>query len=144
MLSMSQALDRIKGDTARFIDPPLIRSLCLQLELAFRNRMLTPTLTTQLFVRQVLQGNVPVPELRRLAKLPFADSSYCEARQRLPVPFFQRLSAAVLDRCRRYAEDDPRALWHGHRVFFLGKKRCQEQFSCFIMFHHPGLLEALP
>jgi hypothetical protein len=116
---MSQALDRIKGDTAQFIDPPLIRALCRELELPGRNRQLTPAVTTHLFVRQILEGNVSVPELRRLAKLPFAASSYCDARQRLPLAFFQRLNAAVLDRCRRYAAEDPRALWRGHRVFFL-------------------------
>jgi hypothetical protein len=119
MLSMSQALERIKGDTTQFVDSPLIRSLCRDLELRGRNRLLTPVVTTHLFLRQVLEGNAPVPELRRLAKLDFADSSYCDARQRLPLAFFQRLNAAVLDRCRRYAEDDPRARWHGHRVFFL-------------------------
>jgi DDE family transposase len=119
MLSMSQALERIKGDTTQFIDPPLIRSLCRELELDGRNRLLTPVVTTHLFVRQVLEGNTSVPELRRLAKFSFAESSYCDARQRLPLAFFQGLNAAVLDRCRRYAQDDPRALWHGHRVFFL-------------------------
>jgi hypothetical protein len=119
MLSMSQALDRIKGDTAQFIDPPLIRALCRELELPVRKRLLTPQVTTHLFVRQILEGNTSVPELRRIAKLSFADSSYCDARQRLPLAFFQRLNSVVLDRCRRYAEDDPRARWHGHRVFFL-------------------------
>ena len=84
MLSMSQALDRIKGDTTQFIDPPLIRALCRELELPVRQRLLTPQVTTHLFVRQVLEGNTSVPELRRIAKLPFADSSYCAARQRLP------------------------------------------------------------
>lgn len=119
MLSMSHALQRIKGDTARFVSPTLIHSLARQLQLRGRQRLLTPLLTTQLFLRQVLEGNIPVPELRRLAKLPFADSSYCDARQRLPLAFFQRLSAAVLDRCQRHDDNDPRALWHGHRVFFL-------------------------
>jgi hypothetical protein len=119
MLSMSEALQRIKGDTTQFIDPPLIRSLCRELDLPGRNRLLTPTVTTHLFIRQVLEGNVAVPELRRIAKFSFADSSYCDARQRLPLAFFQRLNAAVLARCRRYAEDDPRARWYGHRVFFL-------------------------
>jgi hypothetical protein len=116
---MSQALDRIKGDTAQFIDPPLIRSLCRELEVPVRKRLLPPVVTTHLFVRQVLEGNTSVPELRRIAKMSFTDSSYCDARQRLPLAYFCRLNAAVLDRCRRYAQDDPRALWHGHRVFFL-------------------------
>lgn len=119
MLSMSQALQRIKGDTMQFVDTTLIRSLCRELQLPVRNRLLTPLLTTHLFLRQILEGNIAVPQLRRIAKLSFADSSYCDARQRLPLAFFQRLGAAVLDRCRRQAADDPRALWYGHRVFFL-------------------------
>jgi hypothetical protein len=116
---MAQALDRIKGDTSQFLDAHLIRSVCREVELPFRNRRLSPLVTTYLFVRQILEGNVAVGELRRIAKLAFADSSYCAARQRLPLGFFQRLNAAVLDRCRRYAEDDPRARWHGHRLFFV-------------------------
>jgi hypothetical protein len=119
MFSMTQALDRIKGDTTQFIGPPLIRSVCQEIGLYFRHRLLTPAVTTHLFVRQILEGNPAVPELRRIAKFPFADSSYCDARQRLPLAFFVRLNAAVLDRCRRYADEDPRALWFGHRVFFL-------------------------
>src|SRR4051794_13841903 len=119
MLSMSQALDRIKGDTTHFLDAQLIRAVGQEVGLAGRNRQLTPLVTTHLFARQILEGNVAVPELRRLAKFPFAESSYCDARQRLPLSYFQRLNAAVLDRCRRYAADDPRALWLGHRVFFL-------------------------
>jgi hypothetical protein len=119
MLSMSQAIQRIKGATASFLDAPLIHSLERTLHLRGRQRLLTPLATTRLFVRQVLEGNTSVPQLRRLAKCSFADSSYCDARQRLPLAFFQRLNHAVLDRCRRYADDDPRALWHGHRVFFL-------------------------
>lgn len=68
MLSMSQAIQRIKGATAAFIDAPLIHSLCRHLDLGGRQRRLTPLLTTQLFVRQILQGNTSVPELRRLAR----------------------------------------------------------------------------
>jgi hypothetical protein len=116
---MSQALERIKGATAEWIDAPLIHSLTRTLHLGGRQRRLTPLVTTRLFVRQILEGNTSVPELRRLAKFSFADSSYCDARQRLPLAFFLQLNRAVLDRCRRHTEGDPRALWHGHRVFFL-------------------------
>ena len=135
MLSMPQAIRRLKGATAAFVDAPLIHSLCRQLRLGGRQRRLTPLLTTHLFVRQILEGNTSVAELRRLAKFSFADSSYCDARQRLPLAFFQRLGAAVLDRCRRYAENDPRALWHGHRVFLLDG-------SSFSMPDTPGLRAA--
>lgn len=119
MFSMSQALERIKGATTPVITTPLIHSLCRQLQLPVRNRLLTPLVTTHLFLRQILEGNTSIAELRRLAKFSFAESSYCDARQRLPLAFFLRLNRAVLDRCRRSSDDDPRALWHGHRVFFL-------------------------
>jgi hypothetical protein len=76
--------------------------------------------TTRLFLHQVLHGNASIAELRRLAKFPFAESSYCDARQRLPLAFFQRLHRAVLGRCRARDADDLQALWQGrHRVFFV-------------------------
>jgi hypothetical protein len=81
MLRMSQALQRIKGATAEWIDAPLIHSLTRTLRLGSRRRRLTPVVTTHLFLRQIREGNTSVPELRRLAKLSFADSSSCEARQ---------------------------------------------------------------
>src|SRR5579884_369175 len=90
MLSMAQALDRIKGATAAFVDTSLIRSLCRQLDLGGRQRRLTPLVTTHLFIRQILQGNTSIAELRRLTKMSFADFSYCAARQHLPLAFFQR------------------------------------------------------
>jgi Transposase DDE domain len=119
MLGMSQALTRIKGHTDQFLDRALIHSLCRELGIPFRERLLSPPVTTHLFLRQVLEGNTSVPELRRIAKLDFSESAYCDARQRLPLAFFQRLHHAVLRRCRRHAEDDPHARWRGHRVFFL-------------------------
>jgi hypothetical protein len=37
MFSMSQALDRIKGDTTHFLDAPRIRAACREAGLTFRN-----------------------------------------------------------------------------------------------------------
>ena len=119
MLSMSQALQRIKGTTAAFVDAPLLQVLCRQLQLGGRQRLLTPHTTTQLFLRQILEGNTSVPELRRLAKVSFADSSYCDAPNACPWPSsygstgpFSTAAAATPTRI-------PTHRWHGHRVFFL-------------------------
>src|SRR5438309_4570681 len=89
MLSIPQALKRIKGNTAEFLPEATLRNLCRDLRLSFRNRRLTPLVTTHLFLRQILEGNAPVPELQRITKLPFSPSAYCEARQRVPLIFFQ-------------------------------------------------------
>jgi hypothetical protein len=120
MLSIPQALQRIKGNTAEFLPETTLRHLCRDLQLPFRNRLLTPLVTTHLFLRQILEGNAPVPELQRITKFPFSLSAYCDARQRLPLAFCQRLHHAVIGHCRPYAENDRDALWCGrHRVFFL-------------------------
>jgi hypothetical protein len=138
MLSIPQARARIKANTPHFVDQPLVSSLCRDLALPFRRRLLTPLVTTQLFLRQVLEGNAAVAELRRVTKLDFSESAYCDARQRLPLAFFQRLHHAVLGRCRRDADDDPAARWRGHRVFFLDGSsfsmpdtpELREEFGC--------------
>jgi Transposase DDE domain len=120
MLSIPQALKRIKGNTAEFLPEAILRRLCRDLQLPFRNRLLTPLVTTHLFLRQILEGNAPVPELQRITKFPFSLSAYCEARQRVPLAFFQQLHHAVIGHCRPYAAADHDALWCGrHRVFFL-------------------------
>lgn len=49
MLSMSQAIQRIKGATAAFLDASLIHSLERTLPLRGRKRLLTPLATTRLF-----------------------------------------------------------------------------------------------
>jgi hypothetical protein len=120
MLSISQALKRIKGNTAEFVPETTLRKLCRDLQLPFRNRLLTPLVTTHLFLRQILEGNASVPDLQRITKFPFSLSAYCDARQRVPLNFFQRLHHAVIGHCRPYSENDRDALWCGrHRVFFL-------------------------
>src|SRR5438132_2966168 len=51
----------------------------------WRERALDPATTLYLFVRQILAGNAAITHVRHLAHLAFAPSSYCEARQRLPL-----------------------------------------------------------
>ena len=120
MLSIPQALERIKGNTAEFLPETTLRNLCRDLHLSFRNRLLPPLVTTHLFLRQILEGNTSVPELQRISKFPFSLAAYCDARQRVPLAFFQRLHRAVIGHCRPYADNDRDALWRGrHRVFFL-------------------------
>src|ERR1700722_14377471 len=117
MLTISQAVNRIKGRLSNEVPESLVRSLCSALGRSYRRRILTPVVTTFLFLRQVLHGNTAVAELRRLCGLNFTDSAYCQARARLPVGFFQRLLRAITGKC--IEDDEPTAAecWHGHRVF---------------------------
>ena len=117
MLSISQALTRIKANVADALPEAAVRSLVADLARPYCDRTLTPVVTTYLFLQQILHGNNAVGHLRHLSGLTFTDSAYCQARQRLPVGFFHRLHQAVLAPCRRRADRASR--WHGRRVYVL-------------------------
>jgi hypothetical protein len=117
MLSIPQALRRIKANVADVLPETRIVQTTQALDLPFRERTLTPVVTTYLFLQQILHGNTAVGHLRHLAGLDFTDSAYCQARARLPVAFFARLQQAVLGSCRRPIDRSGR--WRGHRVFAL-------------------------
>jgi len=94
MSSIADALRHIKGNLTQVLPPSLPDKICRALGTPYRRRTLTPAVTTYLFLRQVLHGNTACGELRRLARLDFTDSAYCQARGRLPVAFFRRLQRA--------------------------------------------------
>jgi hypothetical protein len=115
VVTLAQALRRIKGDVGRFVPEALIGRLLAGRTRPSRRRMLTPAVTTYLFLRQVLHGNVAATHLRHLSGLGFSPSAYCQARARLPVAFFRRLQDAVTGRVRGRAAPD----WRGHRAVLI-------------------------
>jgi hypothetical protein len=135
MLTIPQALHRIKGNLADAVPESLLQRLCQDLDYSFRQRTLTPVVTTYLFLQQILHGNTAVGTLRHLSGLDFTDSAYCQARGRLPVAFFRRLQRAVTGTCYRDEDADPAARWHGHRLWLLDG-------SSFSMPDRPELQEA--
>ena len=70
---------------------PLVGQLCGELGHDWRDRLLTPLVTVRLFILQVLHANTAITHLRHLAGFHFAASSYCAARQRLPLPLLREL-----------------------------------------------------
>jgi hypothetical protein len=119
MLSIAHALERIKGAITEIIPEELIQELSREVGHRWRNRDLGPVVTTHLFLRQILEGNVAVGELRRQSGLSFTDSAYCQARARLPRELLDRLQRAVTAALDGVTEVRPSELWHGHRVFLL-------------------------
>jgi hypothetical protein len=119
MLTISQALRRLKGNFADAVPEALLRQICRDLDYSFRRRTLTPVVTPYLFLQQVLHGNTAVGNLRHLSGLDFTESAYCQARARLPLAFFRRLQRAVTGACRHVDSADPSTRWRGHRLFLL-------------------------
>jgi Transposase DDE domain len=115
-LSIASALQQIKGDLARHLDPAALHDVCAAAGLRWRQRRLDPITTIQLFVLQILHGNTALSHLRHLAGQAFTPSAYCQARTRLPCAVLQQLLRRVTDALRP-ATDEGR--WHGHRTFHL-------------------------
>jgi hypothetical protein len=84
---------------------------------AWRDRGLTPVTTMQLFLLQVLHGNMACSHLPHLSGLRFSAAAYCQARARLPLRFF----ALLLERFRTAVPPSTsgEGRWHGHRTFFV-------------------------
>lgn len=116
MLTIAAALDRIKSELNRLVPDALLRRLLSDLGRPQRQRTLPAPVTTTLFLQQVLHGNTAITHLRHLSGRDFTASAYCQARSRLPVEFFRRLSRAVVRRCG--AEEPPRR-WRGLRLVLI-------------------------
>ena len=64
MLSIPQALPRIRATPPLSSPTPRCSASAANCSLSYRNRRLTPVVTAHLFLRQILEGNAPVPELQ--------------------------------------------------------------------------------
>jgi hypothetical protein len=118
MASIAYALQRIKGDVSSVLNRTTIERICREHDHQWRQRELDPATTVALFVQQVLHGNVPCTEVRRLAGGTLSAQAYCAARQRLPLPvcndLFSEVCQWLMPQTRR---DEHR--WRGHRVFHV-------------------------
>jgi hypothetical protein len=86
MAIISRALSRIKSDPlAKLGGAEAVNEHFRKQGHAWRECALDPAATMGLFVRQILNGNVAISALPHLVGRKVAESSYCEARARLPL-----------------------------------------------------------
>lgn len=135
MVTIAHALERIKGNLEQFVPERLVQRLSTQAGLGPRPKVLTPVVTTYLFLRQILHGNVACSRLRHLSSLEFTDSAYCQARGKIPYSFFDKLQRAVTGRILEADPLRPAERWRGHDVYFIDG-------SSFSMADTPELQEA--
>jgi len=116
-LSIPQIVRQFKADVAQALSTELIVRLCQALGHTWRERVLDPTTTVQVFLLQILHGNTACTALARLAGLSFASSAYCAARSRLPLALFAELLQRVCDGL--WPEVHRTSRWRGHRTWLL-------------------------
>lgn len=117
MHSVSQIVQRFKQNWLAEIDPAAIEHACRMHGCRWRDRVLTPVVTVQVFLLQVLHGNTACTHLSKLANLCFTGAAYCTARQRLKLEVLVTLLARSVEQLQRDVFDSGR--WRGHRVFFV-------------------------
>src|ERR687891_2813903 len=112
--SVSAVLSRFKAERATQLQPEAIIGACEEVGYtSWRDRVLTPVTTIQLFLLQILHGNTACTHLPHLSGLRFSAAAYCQARARLPLRFFDLLLERFGSAVQRSALDEGR--WHGHR-----------------------------
>jgi hypothetical protein len=120
---ITAVLTRLKTEWATQLQPDAIMAACQEAGYtSWRDRVLTPVTTLQLFLLQILHGNTACSHLPHLSGIRFSASAYGQARARLPLRFFDLLLEHFNRAVQRSAVDDGR--WHGHRTFLVDGSAC--------------------
>jgi Transposase DDE domain len=121
--SMTTILQRFTGEWAALLQPEVILTVCGEIGYTgWRDRILTPVTTVQLFLLQILHGNTACSHLPHLSGVRFSAAAYCQARARLPLRFFELLLERFCSAVKRSAVDEGR--WQGHRTFLVDGSGC--------------------
>src|SRR5215211_8647809 len=121
--SVTAVLRRFKTEWATQLQPEAIIGACEEAGYtSWRDRVLTPVTTVQLFLLQILHGNTACSHLPHLSGLRFTAAAYCQARARLPLRFFDLLLEHFGSAVQRSALDEGR--WQGHRACLVEGSGC--------------------
>jgi hypothetical protein len=115
--NVTEILRRFKGNVAKILSAETINRICIALGHDWRERVLTSTVTLQVFLLQILHGNIACSAMARLAGLSFSAQAYCTARLRLPLDVFAVLLQRVCDALIPEIEETGR--WRGHCTWTL-------------------------
>ena len=121
--SVSAVLSRFKTEWATQLQPEAILSACEEAGYtSWRDRVLTPATTIQLFLLQILHGHTACTHLPHLSGIRFSASAYCQARTKLPLDLFGLLRTHLCAAVQPHMSDAGR--WHGHRTFWVDGSGC--------------------
>jgi hypothetical protein len=121
--SVTTVLQRFKMDWAIQLQPDAIHAACQKAGYTlWRDHLLNPVTTVQLFLLQILHGNTACQHLPHLSGLRFSASAYCQARSKLPLPVLAHLLERLGHAAQPALSEEGR--WHGHRTFFVDGSGC--------------------
>jgi hypothetical protein len=121
--SITAILPRFTDEWSALLQPDAILTVCGDIGYTgWRDRVLTPVTTVQLFLLQMLHGNTACSHLPHLSGVRFSAAAYCQARAKLPL----RLFALLLERFSSAVQPtiSGEGRWHGHRTFLVDGSGC--------------------
>src|SRR6266700_744949 len=87
--SITTLLPRFTSEWVVLLQPEAILTVCREIGYtAWRDRVLTPVTTVQVFLFQILHGHTACRHLPHLSGLRFSAAAYCQARAKLPLHRF--------------------------------------------------------
>ena len=114
MVTILPALRQVREDLVSLLDQTMVERVCEEMGYRWRDRRLDPYTTLHLFILQVVNNNTAMTHLPHLSGERFTASAYCQARQRLPLAFFERLVGQFVEKA---ADQADASRWRGHRVW---------------------------
>jgi hypothetical protein len=121
--TVTAVLKRLKAEWATQLQSEAIIAACEAAGYhSWRDRVLTPVTTIQLFLLQILHGNTACSHLPHLSGLRFSASAYCQARRKLPLDLFALLLTRLCASVQPHVPEE--ACWHGHRTFLVDGSGC--------------------
>ena len=117
MRSITDVVRQFKQNWTEELTADAITLACREAGMTWRETMLTPVMTIQIFFLQVLHGNTACEHLSHLAGMSFTAAAYCKARMRVQLEVLHTL----LQRSGRQLQQETfeSARWFGHRVFHV-------------------------
>jgi hypothetical protein len=121
--NVTAILQRFTTEWAALLQPEAILAACGEAgDTMWRDRVLTPVTTIQLFLLQILHGHTTCSHLPHLSGLQFSAAAYCQARAKHPLRLFALLLERFGSVVQRSALDEGR--WQGHRTCFVDGSGC--------------------
>ena len=140
------AINQVKRRAQRRL-PVDVDQLAREQGHVWRDRTLTPAVTVWLFLLQVLNGNCAINALRHVAGgIAMQASSYCAARQRLPLTLFAALFDAMSQAASSSSSSSSSLLNGNRRVLLADVTSCSMPDTPALRAHFgypPGQLDGL-
>ena len=97
-------LDRLKQAPAECLTADAIEAACRQEHYRWRERLLGPVTTIDLFLLQIVHGNTACQHVVHFGLWTFTSNAYCQARKRLPLRVDHRLLEQIAAAARKGTE----------------------------------------